>query len=190
MHAERKWLSNVPSVMVMISLLIVTASPTSYAITSATRKTSTIASTTKWSAVMSDATATPTASAYVLSWFPIQGLQNVYTKITNTGSSTLNGFSLFIDSVDSNGNRNNVPKVTVTLCVGATWNSTTDTCSGTMVVLGTLGSGTLSSTSSLASSSSVSVQLSITKTSKVQWITTINTNVSRQQVRAGTLTNS
>ena len=177
-------------VMTGFSLLNSLSTPVSVAVTQATRAVTLQTSTTNWGAVMSNASSAASAQPYVLYWAPIQGLQNNYTKVTNIGALQLNGFTISIDSVDSNGNRNNVPRTTVTLCIGATWNAVTDSCAGTTQVLGTVGSGSLSSTTTLGPNASVSVQLSITKTSKVQWITTVNTSVTRQQIRSSTVTNS
>ena len=179
-----------PSVLTIVSLLTVFLSPNSYASTSAARRIPSTVTTVSWKAVMSDSVAVPTSIPYVYSWAPSERLQNRYTKITNIGSVTITGFNLTVDSIDSNGTRKNVPKVTLTLCSGAVWNEATDTCAGTPIVLGILQSGNISVSYQLKSLSSVSVLLSITKTREVRWISTFNTSVTRQQVRTGVSLNS
>ncbi|MBU6347482.1 MAG: hypothetical protein KGQ38_02580 [Actinomycetales bacterium] len=172
----------------LISSLLVL--PDAQAQTSATVSSSQSVSTTGWGAYLVQPGTTPPPTAYVNTWISSPGVQLTYLDLLNPNAVALAGVVYNITSVDPSSSRQNVPRISIDVCVGATWNQITDSCAGTITNLGTSTGGTISSLIALSANSRQSIRLTVTKTTKVVWTTTINVSVGRTQVRAATTTNA
>jgi hypothetical protein len=130
---------------------------------------------------------TTLGSPFVVSWalitlFPT----SQYFKVTNTGTLALTGETY--TTVNSGG-----PTVSLTACVGGTWNSSSGVCpsGGTQVSLGQSGGGATTSTTAIPVGSSLSVRAQTTGLLSLGTFTTsVTVTAARSQVRAGTTTNS
>ena len=167
----------------------ITLSPSHAAIRS-TRQATHSVSTASWGAYLAPGGTTPSPGPYISTWTPVAGVQLAYLDLINPNPVALAGENFTLASVEPNSSRQNVPRITFDVCVGATWNQLTDTCAGSITSLGTSTGGTVNSTVSIASQSRLSVRLTVTKVGKLSWTTTINTVITRAQVRAAVTTNS
>lgn len=118
-----------------------------------------------------------------------------YFEAVNTGTITVTAASY---SVAVTGGLSGTTAVTLTACVGASWDRTLGTCSGTTT---TIGSWTSASSSAISSpavpgtpSSRLSIKASVTGGSLTSvTVATVNISVSSgptRQIRAATTTNS
>ncbi|NBU32249.1 MAG: hypothetical protein EBS36_03655 [Actinobacteria bacterium] len=149
-----------------------------------------VVTSTGWGAYLAPAGSTPSPGPYVNTWIATPGTQLAYLDLLNPNTVALSGVNFNLSSVEPNSSRQNVPRVTFDVCVGATWNATTDTCSGTITNLGTSTGGTVNSSIVIGANARLSVRLTVGKTTKISWTTTINVLTGRAQVRAAITTNS
>lgn len=156
----------------------------------ATKSVNQSASTAGWGAYLVPAGTTPSPSPYVSTWTPVSGTQVIYLDLLNPNAVALSGENFILNSVEPNSSRQNVPRITFDVCAGASWDQTASTCAGTITSLGTSTGGTVNSTVAVPSQSRLSVRLTVTKTGKLLWTTTINTVITRAQVRAAITSNS
>ncbi len=155
-----------------------------------TRNSTLSVNTSGWGAYLATPGTTPPPNPYVNTWIASPGVQLAYLDLLNPNSLNLAGVTYNITSTDPNSSRQNVPRIAIDVCVGGTWNQSTDSCNGTISALGNSTGGTIASSVSLPATSRQSIRLTVTKTTKVVWTTTINISVNRAQVRAATTTNS
>ena len=176
--------------LVIFSFGTFSAQPVSAKLTSRSEKAYLIA-TTSWGAVITTQGTSPkSAVPYTTAWSPLPGTQIVYLDAVNYGTLDLTGQTFAITTVDPNSSRQNSPKITFDACVGAPWDANTNTCAGTITAVGTSSNQTVTSNIFIPQSGRLSMRLTVTKTTKVAWSTTLNITVSRAQVRAGTTQNS
>lgn len=153
-------------------------------------KTQTMA-TASWGAVITTQGSIPQAAIpFTNAWSPLPGTQILYIDAVNYGSLELTGQTFVITTVDPNSSRQNSPKITFDACVGATWDPITNSCSGSVTAVGTSSNQTVTSNISIPQSGRLSMRLTVTKTTKVAWSTTLNITVNRTQVRPAITQNS
>lgn len=167
----------------------ITRSPTNAA-SKATGQATQSVSTASWGAYLAAAGTTPSPQPYVNSWTPANGVQIEYLDLINSNPVALVGENFSLASVEPNSSRQNVPRITFDVCVGASWNQTANTCAGTVTSLGTSTGGTVNSTIPVPSQSRLSVRLTVTKVGKLAWTTTINTLITRAQIRSAITSHS
>ena len=175
--------------LLLLATAILNKSPADANVKS-TRNSDLTVSTSAWGAYLVPAGTTPSPGPYVTSWIAAPGTQLAYLDLLNPNALALSGENFILNSVEPNSSRQNVPRITFDLCVGAAWNQNANTCAGSITSLGTSTGGTVNSTVAVPGQSRLSVRLTVTKVGKLSWTTTINTVITRVQVRAATSSNS
>ena len=176
------------SLSLLITSLIIN-NPANAALHS-TRSATNAVSTTAWGAYLVPAGSNSSPGPYVNTWTPTNSLQLEYLDLINPNMVALSGAQFSFASVEPNSSRQNVPRITFDVCEGAVWNPIANTCAGTVTSLGTSTGGSLTSTVSVLSQSRISIRLTVNKVGKLAWTTTINTIITRAQVRAAAISNS
>ncbi len=174
---------------IAVALFAIPAQPAGAAIKANSAK-SYSAATLSWGAYFADPGTTPSPAPYVANWITSNSTQLDYLDLINSGGIALIGATFAIATITQGGNQEGVPKITFESCVGGTWNQIANTCSGTITSLGNQANGSLSPTVSIAKGARLSVRLSVTKTSRTSWSSTISVKTDRTDFRAGTTTNS
>lgn len=146
----------------------------------------------QWSIVAFGQGQVPTNSAYTITWTVNTGTAYNFFSFRNTGSYTATGFVVDVTQVQvgGSGKPNNT---TFDLCQNGVWNSTTNTCSGTKVTVGTATdlSSTLTFTGlSLASGADLSMRASTPPNIKNIYTTTLSVSINRSEIRSGVVVNS
>ena len=132
----------------------------------------------------------PTNTEYTINWGVNSGTAYSFFTFRNTGQLTVTGFTSTITqtSTQSNGK---VGETYFDLCQNGTWNSTTNTCSGTIVNVGKASDLTLSFTNlSLTSASELNMRARTAPNVQNRYTTTLSVSVTRSQVRSGITINS
>ena len=132
----------------------------------------------------------PTNSEYTINWGVNSGTAYSVFTFRNTGQLTVIGFTSTITqtSTQSNGK---VGETYFDLCQNGTWNSTTNTCSGTIVNVGKASDINLTFTGlSLTSGAELNMRARTAPNVQNRYTTTISVSVTRSQVRSSTTINS
>ena len=174
---------------IAVALFAIPAPPADAAIKATSTK-SYSAATLSWGAYFADPGTTPSPAPYVANWITSNSTQFDYLDLINSGDIALIGATFDITTTAKSGNQESVPKITFESCVGGTWNQLANKCSGTITSLGNQANGLLSPTLSIAKGARLSVRLSVSKTSRTAWKSTINVQTDRTDFRAGTTSNS
>jgi hypothetical protein len=143
--------------------------------------------TASWGAAGATTSGSPTTGQpFVISWpaFTIGGASQ-YFKMVNTGSLNLSGQTYA--ATDSGGSLT----VTLTACVGASWNTSTGNCGGSQVALDTSGGGSTTDSTAIASGASLSVRAQTSGVISIgSFTTSVTVTTDRTDIRAATTTNS
>ena len=133
---------------------------------------------------------TPSNSAYTITWAVNKGTAYNFFSFRNTGSFIVSGFQVSVIQVQIGGS-GKPPDTTFDLCSNGIWDSTTNTCSGKIVTIGTSADLVLNFTNTILGSG---VELSMRATTKPNlqfaFTTTLSASVDRTKVRSGTTINS
>lgn len=132
----------------------------------------------------------PTNSAYTITWSVNKGTAYSYFSFRNTGTFTVTGFQVGVTQVQIGGS-GKPQDTTFDLCSGGSWDPTTNTCSGTVVNIGSSANLILSLTGqSLISGAELSVRASTKPNLQNAFTTTLSVSVDRTQVRSGSVLSS
>jgi len=172
-----------------VALFAIPAQPANATIKATSTK-SYSATTLSWGAYFAEPGTTPSPAPYVANWITSNSTQFDYLDLINSGGIALIGAAFDITTTAKSGNQEGVPKITFESCVGGTWNQLTNTCSGTITSLGNQANGLLSPNLSIAKGARLSVRLSVSKTSRTAWTSTISVQTDRTDFRAGATSNS
>lgn len=125
----------------------------------------------------------------VMNWSVNQGIAYQYFDVVNSGSLAIFGQSFSVTNVNDKSGGPKPPTVTFEACVNGEWQSSTNSCSGSVVLMG---STTTTFFTSLNTPLNVNGRLSArARTSpggSSTYTTTINVIVDRTQIRAGVTT--
>ena len=125
-----------------------------------------------------------------LSWSVSQGTAYRFFTFTNSGTSTINSFLVSITQSASSGN-GNINDVTFERCLNGTWNSATNSCSGSVFLIGNASDLSFSLTNlGLIPNSSISMRATTKPNNRNNFITTVSTSISRLGIRSGAVINS
>ena len=119
---------------VALILAITVASPAAAALEGHARKTLAAISAT-WAVAPAVAGSTPNHGSYTISWNVSSGTAYHYFDAVNSGSQALASFTFQVHTTQASGG-SKVPSVTFEACRNGSWNTTTHTCSGSLVTLG------------------------------------------------------
>ena len=143
-----------------------------------------------WAVQALAANQTPTNSPYTITWAVNRGTAYSFFVFRNTGSFTVNGFEVSVTQAQTGGS-GRPPDTTFNLCSNGTWNATTNTCSGTVVTVGTSADLVLNFTGlNLANGSELSMRATTKPNLQYTFTTTLSVSVSRAKLRNSVLVNS
>jgi hypothetical protein len=185
--------SSLRKVFVMItvsSLSLLGSVNTVSAITHANWQHQSSASVTRWAASAVPVGAPASTGPLVMTWTVSGGTARQFFDIVNTGAIEIIGQSFLVTNVYEKSGNAKPPTVTFEACVNGTWQPSSNTCTGSIVLMG---STTTEFFSSLATPLAIGARLSARATTSPggssSYTTTFNVLVSRSQVRAATVTN-
>ena len=145
-----------------------------------------------WAAVAYGQGQTPVNSAYVITWTVNQGKARDFFAFRNTGNYAVTGFSATV-SQSQTSNNGKTPSTAFDWCQNGVWNSSLNTCSGTIISMGSATDVTLImnfSNLNLAVGSELSVRATTQPNLQYTYTSTISVSVTRSQIRSGTVINS
>jgi hypothetical protein len=165
---------------------VVVAAPAFAGIKATVTRSAVSVTTASWGAAGATTTGTPTTGqAFVITWSsPLLGTSSQYFQVVNTGTLDLTGETYAATNAGSN------VTVTLTACVGATWNASTGKCGGTQVVLDTSGGSSTTASTPIPASSALSVRAQASGLSLTSFTTSVTVTTTRSEVRAATTINS
>lgn len=143
-----------------------------------------------WAVVATGQGQPTTNTPYTLSWLVSTGVAYNFFVFRNSGSLTIASFNADITQVQFGGSGR--PNDTVfELCSGGTWNSTTNSCSGTTTLIGRASNLALHFNNvNLSPGAELSMRASTATNVKNRYTTTLSVAISRNQVRLGQVFNS
>lgn len=140
--------------------------------------------TTSWSVVAVEQNQAPLLAPFILTWSVSSSLAYDYFTFRNIGGVTANNFFVTISQQRVSGNAP-AGEIFFERCVGGVWNTTNDSCSGTVVL-----SGKASDTSMTFSGVSIAPNVEIAMRARTaisnrnQFQTTLSVQISRNDIRA------
>jgi hypothetical protein len=143
-----------------------------------------------WGAAAAAIGTTPNSAGYVINWNLTGSVVYNYFQILNTGSLDLSAETYAaVNSKPTNGNA--PPTIAIDACIGATWNSVTGTCAGTVTRITATNQSSTAASISIPANTALSVRaLPITLPNFPQpYTTTITVSVTRAQARAAAIDN-
>lgn len=142
-----------------------------------------------WGAVATPAGSGATSGTMIINWSSIKGVPYEFIELVNTGTLDLSGATYTVTTIATQNGNQKLPSVTLDACSGGSWAGSSNTCSGTTVRLGSTVSGSFSGTVGLSSGGRLSVRATSSGSPGANFATTLSVKVSRNQARAGRVTN-
>ena len=143
--------------------------------------------TANWSVVAVGSNQSATNAPYQLSWNVVGGSAYNFFTLRNSGSLNVNSFSVVISQTRVGGSGAANP-VDFELCSGGTWNATTNTCGGTVVLVGRASDLNLNfSNLQLPPNAELSVRAKTAVSGRNNFSTQLDVLVSRSAVRVGAI---
>lgn len=131
-----------------------------------------------------------TNSPYLLSWSVNNGVAYDFFHFRNLGTTSITALEVMISQtrVGGNGPAN---EIFFELCLAGNWNSTTNSCSGTVVLLGRGSDSRFNlSAINLATGSQLDIRARTAINGRNNFVTSISTLINREAIRAGETFNS
>jgi hypothetical protein len=145
------------------------------------------ATTARWGAVAVAPGAAASQNPHVLVWTVSGNQATARFEITNVGDLELVSQQLGLAVTVTQGGSTTDP-IGLSACIGATWDAASDTCSGTIIALGTSAVTPIATGLALSPGGRVSVRAATTRTTSSRTITAISVVTSRIDGRAATTT--
>ena len=149
-------------------------------------------STASWSAVAYGQGQTPLNSAYTITWTVNSGKARDFFALRNTGNFTITGLTATVSQSQASSS-GKPPSTSFDWCQNGIWNSSTNTCSGTIVSMGSATDVILTLTFSnlnLSVGSELSMRATTQPNLQNSYTSNISVFVSRSQIRTGVTSNS
>ena len=178
--------------LVMVLLLVISMQTPSIAGGRSTWSSSKSVTTGNWSVIAVGVNQAPTNSPYTITWSVNTGIAYNFFTLRNNGSFSVSGLLLNVTQVQLGGS-GKLNNTTFELCQAGVWNTSTNTCSGTRVTIGTAtdsNSSIIFSGLNLSSGAELSIRASTPPNIKNSYTTTLSVDVSRNQIRPGVVVNS
>lgn len=141
-----------------------------------------------WGMVAVPQGAAATTGPLEIDWSKIKGTSHTFVDLVSVKTLATTGQTFTIQTVATSGGNIRTPTLTLDACVGAAWTAT-NTCSGTVVTLGSATNGSFSSTVAIQPGARLSVRVSSSGSPGGKFVSTIDVSVSRSQVRAAATSN-
>lgn len=136
-----------------------------------------------WSIAAVGAGQSPSYQPLTLTWYVSAGTAYQYFAFNNLGTTTVNGFLVTVSQTASVKN-GQVNDVYFERCLNGTWNTATNTCSGTVLLMGKATDQLFSfPNAALSTNAGISMRARTPPNSRNTYVTTISTSVSRLDVR-------
>ena len=140
--------------------------------------------TTSWAVVAVEQNQAPTLTPFLLTWKVSGGAAYDYFTFRNIGGITANNFFVTISQQRVSGNAP-AGEIFFERCVGGVWNTTNDSCSGTVVLAGKASDTSMTfSGVSLAPNAEIAMRARTGINNRNQFQTTLSVQISRNDVRA------
>ena len=153
-----------------------------------TRTTS--ATTSSWAVVAVEQNQAPTLAPFILTWSVSSSSAYDYFTFRNIGGVVANNFFVTVNQRRVSGN-SPANEIFFERCVGGVWNTTNDSCSGTVLLVGKASDTTVSfSGVSLAPNNEIAMRARTAISNRNQFQTTLSVQISRNDVRAKQLVHS
>lgn len=151
---------------------------------------STTTNTASWAIAAVGENQSVTNAPYILNWSVSGGTAYNYFALQNTGTTSVVGFLVIINQTRVGGN---APPNDIFFerCVGGLWDSLTNTCSGTVNLVGRASDITFTfSNVNLSPGAGLSMRARTTINGRNNFSTQVNTYVSRADIRNAQITHS
>ena len=145
--------------------------------------------TARWGGVAVAPGAAATENPHVLVWTISGNQATSLFEIVNVGDLELVSQRLDLTVTVTQGGGTPDP-VALSACIGAAWDPASNSCSGTVVALGTSGAGPIATGLTLSPAGRVSVRATTSRTTSSRTTTAIDVITSREDVRVATMTSS
>jgi hypothetical protein len=145
------------------------------------------ATTARWGAVAVAPGAAASQNPHVLVWTVSGNQATARFEIVNVGDLELVSQRLGLTVTVNQGGSTTDP-IALSACIGAEWDAASDTCSGTIVALGTSGVGPIATGLTLPPGGRVSVRAATTRATSSRTTTTVSVATARIDGRAATAT--
>ena len=142
-----------------------------------------------WGTQIATQTGPGSSGSYQITWTGNKNNQNALFSIVNTGNTNLITSHISFSSAKPNGDTTNPPNLIFHICNGI-WDPNTFACSGNTSQVGSAFSGNIDFTNYVPSGGRFVVLVNNARNSNSNWITTINTQVTRSDIRAAYIINS
>jgi hypothetical protein len=142
-----------------------------------------------WGSVFVPKGATASSGSLSVNWSLMTTTRYTMIDLVNTSSLALSGQTISVVTVRNNGGNQSLPSITFRLCRGGTWNTTSNTCSGMSVNLGSTTSGSIVVNEPVAIGERLAIRATVSGSNGSAFTTTFSSQVTRTQVRAGTVVN-
>lgn len=132
----------------------------------------------------------PTYQPLTLTWTVSAGTAYQYFSFNNLGTTTVNSFLVTVSQTAS-VNNGLVNDVFFERCLNGTWNTATNTCSGTVILIGKATDQVFSfANAALSVNAGISMRARTPPNNRNTYVTSISTSVSRLDIRPSLVTHS
>ena len=140
--------------------------------------------TTSWAVAAVEQNQAPMLAPFILTWSVSSSSAYDYFTFRNIGGVTANNFFVAVSQRRVSGNAP-AGEIFFERCVGGTWNTTNDSCSGTVVLAGKASDTSMTfSGVSLAPNAEIAMRARTGINNRNQFQTTLSVQISRNDVRA------
>ena len=142
-----------------------------------------------WSVVTITAGTAAASGALAIDWSRIKGTSYSFIDSVNSGTVAVSGFTYTLSTVRNGQGGQPFPTITLDACSGAQWDTAANTCTGTVVRVGSSTGGSVVVITALGVAGRLSLRATSSGPPGSSFTTTISTVVARSDVRAGQTTN-
>lgn len=143
----------------------------------------------RWASQLGLSTGAVSSNPHLLVWSGSSQKQYFLFAFENTGTFDLSAGHILYSSAKPNGDASNPPSISFDICSGA-WDSTSFTCSGSVFNLGSGQAGTLNFLYNVPTGNRLVIRATNTRSSNGNYVTTLNTQTFRSDIRSGQRFNS
>lgn len=143
----------------------------------------------RWGTQLATATGSGSSTAYQITWTGNSNKQYELLSFINTGDFDLISEHLSFSTAKANGDTTNLPTLTFELCSG-NWDTTTFLCNGTITLSGSSIGGNINFLRYLISGNRLVFRVTNARNNPGNYLTTLNSQTFRSDVRNGLRFNS
>jgi hypothetical protein len=179
-----------PGFFLLLISLLMSGTPTAAAHLGASIHRTSGISTAEWAVIAYGENQPVIARPYILIWSVKGGTALDYFFFRNSGSTFIRSFRVEITQIRLTGNAR-APEIFFEQCLGGVWNSTTDQCSGTVLLVGRASDSQFTMTNlNLVSSAQLSFRSRTAPNNQSTFETTLSVHVARSDAQIAEVRNS